>query len=87
VTATVHPFPGGAAGLPVPHEFPLRVHAGDDTSPETLIARFDGLRLDLLQAMTARMDLTVVDVRTNRVVAVGGPILGQLQIDPDALTT
>jgi curli biogenesis system outer membrane secretion channel CsgG len=83
VTATVHPFPG--AHVDDYATFPLRVHAGDDTGP--VIARFDGLGLKLLQAMTARMDLTVVDVRTNRVVAVGGPILGQLQIDPDALTT
>jgi hypothetical protein len=45
----------------------------------------DGLGLRLLQDMTARMDLTVVDTRTGRIVAVGGPILGQLQVDPDAV--
>jgi hypothetical protein len=84
VTATVHPLrptPGGDGGS---HQFPLRVHDGDDTG--RVIARFDGLSLRLLRDMTARMDLTVVDTRTGRVVAQGGPILGQLQIAPDAVS-
>lgn len=80
--ATVLRFPGGV-DAPDPVTFPLRIHAGDDTGP--VIGRFDGLGMGLLRDMTARMDLTVVDVRTNRVVAQGGPILGQLQIAPEAM--
>jgi hypothetical protein len=83
VTATVHPLRRDSDRVSGHPQFPLRVHAGDDTGP--VIARFDGLGLRLLQDMTARMDLTVVDTRTGRIVAVGGPILGQLQVDPDAV--
>jgi hypothetical protein len=84
--ATVLRFPTGSDHPPVPGAFPYRVHAGDDvTGP--VVAWFHSFGPGVLEAMAARMDMTVVDTRTSRIVAVGGPILGQLHVDPEALET
>lgn len=80
--STVLPFPQRGDG-PDYVTFPIRIHQGDETGP--VIARFTHADPDLLKALATRRDLIAVDIRTGRVVAVDGPILGQLQLDPTTL--
>jgi hypothetical protein len=83
--ARVLPFPGPpAAPADMVTWFPFVVHSGDERGP--ILARFTDLTDSraLLDALTGALDVTVVDVRTNRIVAVGGPIFGQLDLDLDA---
>lgn len=82
MTATLLRFPNPPA--PGPDAFPYRVHAGDDTGK--VIAWFHSFAPGVLEAMITRMDVTVVHAPTGRIVAAGGPILGQLQVAPDTAT-